>query len=306
MRILTVCSGNSKHIAPFITEQVESLKSIGMDIEIFSIVGKGVLGYLINAIQIRNIVRKTKPDIIHAHYGLSGLAARLFTSIPLVITFHGSDAYIPYVKFLSSLAAKLSSYNICVEEKLKHRIREHKKSVTIPCGINLNVFYPISKNIAREMTGLELEKKYILFSSRLDNPVKQFTLAKTAVEKINLQIEILELSNKSRAEVNLLLNACDVALLTSKSEGSPQFIKEAMACNCPIVATDVGDIKNIISSTEGCYITSFESEDIALKIQLALSYNKRTNGRHNIMQYDNKIIAKKIYDIYKKVLNIND
>jgi len=306
IKVLTVCSGNSNNIAPFITEQVESLKANGMDIDIFGIVGKGVFGYLRNAFRIRNIVKKTKPDLIHAHYGLSGLASRLFTSRPLVITFHGSEAYIPNVRYLSCLAAKLSTYNIFVEEKLKQRIGGTNKSATLPCGINLNVFYPINKKIAREMIGFEQDKKYILFSSRFNNPVKQFSLAKSAVGKLNMQIEILELSNKTRSEVNLLLNACDVALLTSKSEGSPQFIKEAMACNCPIVSTDVGDIKNIIGNTEGCYLTTFEPQDIANKIKSAINFGKRTNGREKIMHFDNKLISGKIVEVYKRVLNNNE
>ncbi len=306
INVLIVCSSNSGSIAPFVGEQVESLKEMGIEIEIFSIVGKGLSGYLRNAIQIRNIVNIVKPDIIHAHYGLSGLAARLFTSRPLVITFHGSDAYIPFVRRLSKIAARLSSFNIFVEEKLKKRINRSNKNIILPCGINLDFFYPMDKNIAREMIGLNQSKKYILFSSGFDIPVKQFPLAKSAVEKIDFPIEILELKNRTRVEVNLLLNACDVSLLTSKSEGSPQFIKEAMACNCPIVSTDVGDIKYLIGNTEGCYLTTSEPQDIANKIKLAINFGKRTNGRKNILDFDNKIIAGKIIEVYKRVLNNNE
>ena len=95
----------------------------------------------------------------------------------------------------------------------------------------------------------------------------------------------------------------DMALMTSFSEGSPQFIKEAMACNLPIVSTDVGDVKEIIQKTEGCYICKNEPEDVAKKIELALDFAKKTTGREKIQHLDNRIIAEKIIQVYQNVLN---
>ena len=78
-------------------------------------------------------------------------------------------------------------------------------------------------------------------------------------------------------------------ILTSFSEGSPQIIKESMACNCPIVSTDVGDVRDVIGETEGCYICSYDPKDVADKIKLALTYSEekgRTNGRKRIIELD--------------------
>ncbi|MFO7526785.1 MAG: glycosyltransferase, partial [Ignavibacteriaceae bacterium] len=178
----------------------------------------------------------------------------------------------------------------------------HKNNAVIPCGLNFDIFYPMSKNSAREKSGLDKDNRYALFSSRFENKVKNYSLAKKALEKIDPKIELIELKDKTREEVNLLLNACDLFLLTSTSEGSPQIIKEAMACNCPIVATDVGDIKRVISETDGCYLTSFEPEDVTEKIKLALVFNGRTNGREKIKHFDNILIAEKIIEIYRTVI----
>jgi len=104
-------------------------------------------------------------------------------------------------------------------------------------------------------------------------------------------------------EVNLFYNAADVLLLTSFHEGSPNVIKEAMACNCPIVSTDVGDVRDIIENTEGCYITTFQPEDIADKIKRALEYGQRTKGRENIKHLDINTVAQRIIKVYKTVLN---
>ena len=92
-------------------------------------------------------------------------------------------------------------------------------------------------------------------------------------------------------------------MLTSLWEGSPNVIKEAMACNIPIVSTDVGDVREVIGNTEGCYITSFEPEYIAEKIELALQFGKRTDGRENIKHLESSLIARKIIDLYKKIVD---
>jgi teichuronic acid biosynthesis glycosyltransferase TuaC len=181
-------------------------------------------------------------------------------------------------------------------------IYENDRDFIIPCGIDLEIFQSIDMKIAREELSFMPDKKYILFSSGFDNQVKNSPLAFSAVEKIELKCELIELKNKSREEVNLLLNACDLLLLTSFSEGSPQIIKEAMACNCPIVATDVGDIKEVIGKTDGCFITSFEPEDVAEKIGIALKFDKRTYGREKIKNFNNKLVAEKVYSVYKKVV----
>lgn len=307
MKILIVCSGNVNNFNfeihhAFIHEQIESVKSIyEIEYDVFLVKGKGIKGYLKNIPYLRKKINNYSPDIVHAHFGLSGLVACLQRKRP-VITFHGSEAYIPYVGRISNIAGRLSAYNIYVGEKIRKRIKGHKNGSIVPCGINLDTFYPIEMKIAREKLNFDFNKKYILFSSSFSNTVKNSPLAFSAVNMLNINCEFIELKNKSREEVNLMVNACNLLLLTSTSEGSPQVIKEAMACNCPIVATDVGDIKEVIGKTKGCYITSFDPVDVADKIQQALNFGKRTDGREKILRFDNKIIAKQIFDIYQIVL----
>ena len=307
MKILIVCSGNAENFdfklhQAFVYEQIESIKkAFNIEYDTFFIKGKGFAGYLNNVLVLRKNINSFAPEVVHAHFGLSGLLACLQRKVPAVITFHGSDAYIPKVKLISRFAAKISRFNIFVSEIIQKKIDGNYRFSIIPCGINLDIFYPIDMKMARKKLNMDQEKKYILFSSSFTNTVKNSPLAFFAVNILNMNSELIELKNKNRDEVNLLLNACDLLLLTSKSEGSPQIIKEAMACNCPIVATNVGDIKEVIGSTEGCFITSFDPNDIAGKIKLAIKFDKRTNGREKIKHFDNKLIAKKIYNIYKDV-----
>jgi glycosyltransferase involved in cell wall biosynthesis len=117
-------------------------------------------------------------------------------------------------------------------------------------------------------------------------------------------VKLIELVDYTREEVALLLNAVDVMLMTSLSEGSPQIIKEAMACNCPIVSVPVGDVEDVIGYTPGCFIATYEPTDIAAKLRQVLQSGKRTEGRNRVLTLglDGDTIASKIQDIYKRLI----
>jgi len=130
-------------------------------------------------------------------------------------------------------------------------------------------------------------------------------LANESVEIVRTshkEVELLNVYGKSQKSLNKYYNASEVLLLTSLYEGSPNVIKEAMACNISIVSTNVGDVKEIIGKTEGCYIASFDPKDMAEKIKMALNFNQRTNGRINIQHLEINKIARKIITVYKSVL----
>lgn len=303
MKVLIVCSGNANYTSPFVLDQTNALKKKSVQIEFFLIKGKGLSGYIKNYKLLLNKIKEISPDLIHAHYGLSGLLCVLQRKVPVVTTFHGSDVNVRKNRLFSKIADLFSAKTIFVTKDLANKLNK-RNSIIIPCGVDLDVFYPISKREARGKMNLLEDKRYVLFSSFFDNSVKNYPLAKAAVEKINnLDIELIELKEYNREEVALLMNAVDLVLLTSFTEGSPQFIKEAMACNCPIVSTDVGDVKKVVENTKGCFIGEYDAQDIKNKIVLALNFNKKTTGRNDINYFDNQIIATKIINIYQSVLN---
>jgi len=302
MKILIVHRGDTQSRRPFISEQGKALGNKGIDVQYFGILGTGGTAYLSEFNKFKKEIKRFKPDLIHAHYGLSGLFANMQRKIPVITTYHGSDINLPKVLTLSRIAARLSKYNIYVSEQLAKRAKAKKKYKVIPCGVDLNVFYPIDKYEARKILDLEEKKRYILFSASCDNLIKNCSLAKAAINKLNMDVDLIELKGYTRQEVNLLFNASDIALMTSQMEGSPQFIKEAMACNCPIVSTNVGTVKDIIADTIGCYITTFSADDVAEKIKMAFNFNGRTIGNNKIRSMDSNIVAEQICSIYKNIL----
>lgn len=313
MRVLIVCSGNAGYISPFIREQADSLKELGVDIDYFLIQGKGIFGYLKNYFKYRAKINKFNPDLVHAHYGLSGMFAVLQRKVPVITTYHGNDinpinklghSKVKRINLFSFFALKLSAHNIFVSEELFQNSKFKGRVNIISCGVNLDVFLMMPKNEARKLLNFKDDIKYILFSSRFDNPVKNYALAKKAIDLVG-DVFLVEMKGYKKDQVALLYSACDVLLVTSNNESGPLVVKEAMACNCPIVSTDVGDVKWVIGSTEGCYITSFDPNDVAEKIKKALDFGKKTNGRERIITLglDSKTVEKKIIDVYNIVLN---
>jgi len=285
---------------PFIFDQINSLRSFGHHVEIFIIEGSGVKGYSKAFFSLKRRLKNNNYDIIHAHYGLSGVISVL-QNLPTIVTFTGCDINITSNLIISTIARRFSSHNIFVSESLKSRSGEKKKYSIIPYGIEFANFFPIEKKLARESLKLKLDEKIVLFASSKNRIEKNYPLAKKALEILQ-NIKLIELEkNYSTEEMNLLINSADVLLMTSIREGSPQIIKEAMACNCPIVSTNVGDVKEIISNTDGCYITSFDEKDVAEKIHLALKFDQETNGRQNVKHLDVNIIGGKISKIYQRI-----
>ena len=117
MKILVVASFNKGRFAPFILEQAEALKDAGCQIEYYGLQGKGLNGYLKNLPSLKRKIKEFQPDIVHAHYGLSGLFANLQRRIPVVATYHGSDINDPKVLRFSKMAMRLSAWNIFVSRK---------------------------------------------------------------------------------------------------------------------------------------------------------------------------------------------
>jgi len=357
MKIHFVASLNSHagKMAPFIVEQGDALQQCTADgvqctVEYFGINGKGIKGYLRSLKKLRTKIEEVRPDIIHAHYGLCGLLASLQRQVPVVTTYHGSDINDSKVRPLSRIAMQLSAWNVFISKKTMNlaigdrRQAIGKKSSLIPCGINMppeegdpritNALLSVSKV-------LEPGKNHVLFAGAFDNSVKDVSLAKQVVALLNEdtgdrrqaigQVQLVELKGYTRDEVTALMYACDAFLMTSKTEGSPQVVKEAMACGLPIVSVDVGDVRERLEVRgkseevrgkneevrgkreeliEGCYVAeSREPEELAELLVKALGKVKdngdrfRTEGRQRIeeMGLRNEEVAKKLIEIYKSV-----
>lgn len=303
MKVLIVASYNKGRYAPFIIEQAAALAAAGCDVDYFGVTGKGLRGYLKSFPKLKSAIRSKSPDVIHAHYGLCGLLANLQRKVPVVTTYHGSDINVKSVLPFSRMAMGLSRFNIFVSQRTMDIGRPCKNFAIVPCGVDITDLQTTAKDEARRRMSLEPGRKYVLFAGAFDNTVKNYPLAKRAMDRCQ-KSELIELKGYSREEVTLLMCAVDALLVTSFTEGSPQVVKEALACGCPVVCVDVGDAKSIISGVEGCAIVPRDPASIAESIDKAIKHGPVPEGRERLVALGltNDIIAKRINSIYESII----
>ena len=212
--------------------------------------------------------------------------------------------------------------------------RLKKRSTLLPCGVNLTDDQLTTRTDARKALGIADDATIVLFAGAFDNAIKDPELAKETVLEVkrilslsledvdssemlsklslnkntssqDLELELVELKGFNRSQVNLMMCAVNCLLMTSKSEGSPQVIKEAMACGCPIVSVDVGDVAERTSGVEGGYVVhTREPKDIAEALQKAIAFEGKTNGRQRIMEMglSNDQVAARLIAIYQSLV----
>jgi teichuronic acid biosynthesis glycosyltransferase TuaC len=315
LKVLFVSSGNKDiPVNPFIKNQGESLKDNGIDVNYFFVNGKGIFGYLKNVSKLRREITKNGYNIIHAHYTYSGwLALLTFSGIPVILSFMGSDVYgsvdsqgRPLLKgrvnyFLSKLIQPFVEQIIVKSKNLSKYVYLKNKMSIIPNGVNFKVFKSINKDTARDNINIISNKKQILFLGKKSNLIKNFSLVTDSLMYLNKnEYELMPFDYPvPKEKIPLYINAADVVVLTSYLEGSPNIVKESMACNVPVVSVDVGDVKEVIGNTKGCFVTEYNPRDFSEKIKLAVNFDK-TTGRDKISNLEINLVANQIIRIYRK------
>lgn len=309
MKVLVVCSFKDDyegHIAPFVKEQMDAIRRQGVACECFLVEGEGAVGYLAHLKALKKKIKAFKPDVIHAHYGLCGLLANLQHKVPVVTTYHGTDINNPRIRRFSRLAIRRSKWNIFVSKKAMDLVHPGKRSVLLPCGVELSELQLTERQEARLLMHLDEAKRYVLLAGAFDNPVKNAPLAKQAVALLKDEhVELRELKGYSRDEVTMLMCAVDAMLMTSESEGSPQVIKEALACGCPIVSVEVGDVKERMQGVDGCYVADTrEPQELAQLLAKAIAFEGKTKGREKLVAdgLEQEQVAQALIEVYSKTM----
>lgn len=313
MKVLFVCSGNAKTgISPIVKNQGESLKKVGCQIEYFAINSKGFWGYLSSIPKLRRHFLHRDFDLVHAHYSLSATVAYIAGVKPLIVSLMGSDVIEKnwfgwFVRHFLCLFWK----NILVKSESMKQVLAINNVSVIPNGVDLSTFKPLDKEFSCNRIGWLNDKKHVLFAANPQRYEKNYEFAQKAVACLKrIDVELHHLDNVPSEIMQYYYNASDVVILTSLWEGSPNVIKEAMACRRPIVSTDVGDVRYVFGSTEGCYITTFIIEDLVNKIRLALDFSEkvgRTDGREQVLKIglDSNTISGKLLRLYKEIIKAN-
>jgi len=321
MRVLMITSeyptADRPHSVPFITRQIDFLVRAGIDVDVFHFKGaKSPFNYAEAWNRLRKHAAGKDYDLVHAQWGQSALLA-MPKRRPLVITFRGNDlegivgsdgslTFLGRVQIaVSKLMAKFADEIIVVSQSLANHL-ERSDFHVIPSGLDLEVFRPNPLTEARKFLGLPLENKLVLFAaSTIENPRKRYWLAKDAVDRLppDLDAKLVVANNVPHAHVAYYMNACDAMILTSVHEGSPNVVKEALACDLPIVSLKVGDVASRIQKIEGCRVSPAASaECLAADLEYVLRRNCRIKGRENVLELHEQRIAAKVIEVYRSAV----
>ena len=306
MRILIVTSiyptADDPGLGAFVASQVASLRLSGLALDVLHLdVRRSRLELPRGIAAVRTRARDY--DIVHAHFGYNGLPAVLQARRPSVVSFCGTDLVSRKLRPLSRWVARRA--DACIVKSEKMRALLGAPAYVVPNGVDTEMFQPGSRARARAQLGLAPDKSYALFAADPMRPEKRFELAEAvlgSLKRRGVAIEPLILHKRPHSEVPAYLNASDLLILTSEHEGSPNVVKEAMACNLPIVSTDVGDVRQTIDGTRDCVIAEPSVESLADGISAVLQSGRRTDGRRRIEALSAGAVAEKIVGIYQGVL----
>jgi teichuronic acid biosynthesis glycosyltransferase TuaC len=305
------------HDGTFVKDEVDALRRYGVECHVIAEGGPGGLGTYIRLWRrMRRALGERHYDAVHAHYGTTGWVGRLQTAAPLVVTFHGSDlmggrltdksreSIMGYVEMALGWAlARVAASSIVVSPTMLARAPVGRTTV-IAAGVDLTRFRPGDRNEAREALGIEHDHPIVLFVADPGLRNKNYDLASDAAEiarRALPDLKLVTVAGRPHEELPYWMNAADALVLTSKVEGSPMVIKEALACNLPIVSVDVGDVAQRVDGVPGCRLVARMPEVIASGLIDVIDGSECCGGRESMADVSSDASAGKVLDVYRSV-----
>jgi len=293
----------------FVKEQIESLNKTDNINEVLFINGreKGKFEYIKSVYRIRKKLNAEKFDVIHCHHALSAICLILSgksKNNKVLVSFQNDPIHELGSKVFNFIKRNTNGWIF----KNNSDLITDEFSFYLPNGVNTKFFKPMDKQVARKRLNLNSDAIYVLFVSsnkvrkqkRYDRFSETVTILK---EKYNYNIiQEIKLINTSRDKIPFYFNAVDIHLLSSDFEGSPNSVKESMACNTPVISTNVGNVAELLENVKGCYVSENNTpEELAKLVDLALKENN--NGLEKLLQLELDIdsVAIKLNNIYTKI-----
>ncbi|TAK84953.1 MAG: glycosyltransferase [Betaproteobacteria bacterium] len=316
LRILFVTPASAP--MPFVRREAQALRAAGHAVEIFGFDNASYLPWRVAAqvFRLRAAVRRFRPDVVHAQFGkFNALAAALAAGrVPLVVTFRGTDInrnsrYSTLRSALgvaaSQIAALAARAVVCVSHEIQSKIWKRRDCTVIPTGVDVRTFVPGDRATARRRLGFGAHERIVLFNAGRNPAVKDPQLAAAAVAEArrharDLRFVVLE-GDVAPDDIPLYMNAADVLLVTSRTEGSPTVVQEAMACNLPVVSVDVGDVRERLTGVSHCAVVSRDPAALGAALAQVLRARRRSDGRAHAEALSLEAIAARLAQIYRSV-----
>jgi glycosyltransferase involved in cell wall biosynthesis len=299
----------------FIERQIRSLRQAGVDVHVFDL-GRGHAPHRLakKLIALRRTARELQPDVVHGRYGGLPGAFAVLAGRPSVITFGGGDllltgakrrAYSRLAIAVSNLSALGASHLVCVSRELRDALWwQHRKTSVIPDGVDAELFVPGDQTRARAELGWPAGGRVVIADVARDPDLKGRTIVEEVVARAasvlpGLRLEVLERITPDR--MPRYMQAADALLCASAREGSPNIIKEALACNLPVVSTPVGDVLERLRGVHPSALAEREPAALAAALVRVLRVGGRSNGRASVTDLGLEAIAKRVVEVYESV-----
>jgi len=306
----------------FIASQARSLPRAATSVDVLYVRGfLGARSYAHALLAVPHTARREPYDLIHIHYGHTALASLCLRQRPLVISFCGGDLLgVPHKSGITTKSrvevavfrqvARTATMTITKSEEMQRALPRsvQARNVVLPNGVDLDVFSPRPRDQARAELGWPLDDKVILFVGNPDESRKNVALARDVAELVARQIHTARLHvawGVRPDEVPCLMNASDCLLFTSRSEGSPNVIKEAMACALPVVATPVGDIPERLRDVGNCYVREASCQALADAVMLAFDHGRAPDARAAVEGLGISAVANRLTAVYDKATELH-
>lgn len=305
-------------LGTFIRTQVRALQRAGADLELMVLDAAWRKSlYPMGAVAVARRVARGDIDLVHAHFGYVGIVCRMQRRVPLVVTFHGSDLLGDMVDV--GRIAPLSRLQAASGRWLAGRIdaaivQSAQMAAVVPAGtpahiipheVDLETMRPTDRRIARDALGLDPRRPIVLFAANPAIPTKGHPFAQEAVGHLRRSVpdvELLTVWTETQERLALHMSAADVLVFPSLQEGSPNIVKQAMACNLPVVATDVGDVRARMAGVAGCHVVPRSVEDFSAAMEAVISAGRRSEGRAAVADLAGPAVAARIMAVHDDVL----
>lgn len=298
----------------FFEQQIATLEKRGVTCDVAVVPGqeqidgdlgarRGLAEYVRFLPRVRSKLAHDQYDLVHANYGLTAPYAVLLSRLPVVLTLWGSD-----VIGLDGLVTKAFAWRcdaVTVRSREMRELLGISAAHIVPSGVDLERFRPLDTTAARENVGWTEDGYHVLFPYSPGYERKRYPLAESVVDRASERVErnvtLHTVSGVAHEEMVHYVNAADALLLTSRHEGSPNTVKEALACNVPVVSTDVGDVRERLAGVSPSAVCSTPAELVAGLVDVLRS-GHRSNGREAVepLSWDN--IGAKLVRIYEDIV----
>jgi glycosyltransferase involved in cell wall biosynthesis len=323
LRVLFVTSmwpdATRPYYGPFVRSQAQSIELLGVGVDVLAIRGYvSQRAYLAAVRALYRLRRGGQYQLTHVHTGHAAVPALTGVPGPMVISYVGGDLLgnpdesgrttpksrveAMVFKQLARVASATITKSVEMQEALPRGLRA--RNHVIPNGVDLAAFAPQDRAHARRSLGWDDDEPVVLFLGDPSDPRKNVALARAAVAALRTRRPEVRLHigwGATPAEIPNLMWAADALVFSSRSEGSPNVVKEAMAATLPIVATPVGDIPERLVGVDGCFVVAEDAEEFAQALELAVDGPRSIAAREAVASLSLEAVADQIVCVYETV-----